>query len=166
MRSWMEDLPPFVDSVGVFVDEKVSQVKKISELCRLTCIQLHGHETPDYCSEFPKERVIKAIRIQKGFKPAAIKPYLPYISGILLDSPRSGERFDWNIARLVREAYADLPLILAGGITADTVDEAVRIVQPYAIDVSSSVETSPGVKDPQKVQDLIQRLHDHPSFIP
>lgn len=158
VKSWLEDMPPFVQTVGVFVDEKPAQVKKIFDLCGLSYVQLHGQESPEYCAELPKGGVIKAFRVKNGFHPGMIKPYIAHISAVLLDSASSGESFDWSVARQVREAYPETPLILAGGIAADNVDEAVRQVRPYAIDVSSSVESSPGVKDPVKVQDLLRRL--------
>ncbi len=163
VKGWIEELPPFVQAVGIFVDEKITNVKKLSDLCGLSYIQLHGQEPPDYCEKLPKNRVIKAFRVKNGFSPDKVKPYLPHISAVLLDSPSSGETFDWNEACRVRDAFPDVPLILAGGITVDNVEEAVRQVQPYAIDVSSSVETAPGIKDPAKVQDLLQRIASPPS---
>ena len=158
VQGWLEEMPPFVHSVGVFVDEKITQVKKIAEHCRLSFIQLHGQETPEYCASLPKSEVIKAFRVKNGFKPDMIRPFVPHVSAVLLDSAAAGESFDWDVACRVQDAFPDLPVILAGGITPDNVDDAVRQVQPYAIDVSSSVESSPGVKDPRKVQDLLQRL--------
>lgn len=163
VKGWIEELPPFVQSVGIFVDAKIGHVKKISELCRLSCVQLHGHESPDYCGELPKASVIKAFRVKNGFSPESVKPYLPCVSAVILDSPSSGEVFDWNVARQVRQAFPDLALILAGGITAENVEDAVRQVRPYAIDISSGVESAPGVKDPAKVQEILHRLSSKPS---
>ena len=165
VKGWLEEMAPFIHTVGVFVDEKPAQVKKVADLCGLSYVQLHGQETPEQCAELPKNRVIKAFRVKKGFDPEKVKPYIPYVAAILLDSPSSGASFDWTVARQVREAYPDLPVILAGGISPDNVEEAVRVVQPYAVDVSSSVEISPGVKDPAKVQDLLHRLASIPSLV-
>lgn len=163
VREWMEEMPPFVHTVGVFVDEKAPHVKKVLDLCGLDFIQLHGQETPEYCAELPKKRVIKAFRIKNGFGPDKVLPYIPHVSGVLLDSPLSGEICDWGMACRIREAFPELPVILAGGITPDNVEDAVRHVQPYAIDVSSGVEISPGVKSAAKIQDLLHRIASLPS---
>lgn len=166
VSAWQEVIPPFVHTVGVFVDEKIGQVNNITDHCGLSYIQLHGQEPPEYCGDLPKSKVIKAFRVKKGFDVERIKPYIPYVAAILLDSAKSGEVFDWSIAVRIRDAYPETPLILAGGLTLDNVEEAIRQVQPYAIDVSSSLEVSPGVKDPAKVQDLLNRIASIPSPIP
>ncbi|MBI4178140.1 phosphoribosylanthranilate isomerase [bacterium] len=158
VKGLVEFVPPFVHTVGVFVDEKPAHVKKVCESCSLSYIQLHGAETPEYCEAFPKNRLIKAFRVKPGFDPETVRKYLPRVAAILIDSAESGIEFDWDVARRVRQIAADVPLILAGGLTADNVEEAVRAVQPYAIDVSSGVETAPGVKNAAKVQELLQRL--------
>jgi len=163
VKAWIEDMPPFVHAVGVFVDEKASQVKKVAQLCGLSYIQLHGQETPEYCAALPKNRLIKAFRVKNGFGPDKIAPYVPHVGGILLDSAASGEGFDWRVACAIREAFPDMPLILAGGLNVENVEEAIRVVHPYAVDVSSSVETTPGVKDPAKVQELLHRIASIPS---
>ena len=163
VKGWLEEMPPFIHTVGVFVDEKPAQVKKVADLCGLSYVQLHGQETPEHCAELPRNRVIKAFRVKNGFDPGVVKPYVPHIAAVLLDSSTSGESFEWARARKVRDAFPELPLILAGGITADNVEEAIRQVQPYAIDVSSSVESAPGVKDPSKVLELVQRISTFPS---
>lgn len=165
VKGWIEVIPPFVQTVGVFVDEKPAQIKKVCELCGLAYIQLHGQESPKYCESFPKHRLIKAFRVKNGFEPDRVKEYIPHVSAILLDSSSSGTEFDWNIARHVRDLCSDTPLILAGGITSDNVEEAIRTVQPYAIDVSSGVEAAPGVKDPTKVQELLQRISAIPAVV-
>lgn len=158
VKSWLEEIPPFVHTVGVFVDEKITQVRKVSDLCELSYVQLHGQETPEYCSKLPRSKVIKAFRVKNGFCAETVRPYVGLVSAILLDSAASGESFDWSRARAVRDAFPELPLILAGGINAENVEDAVRQVHPYAVDVSSGVESSPGVKDSAKIQELIHRL--------
>lgn len=165
VKGWLESIPPFIHTVGVFVDEKPAHVKKVAELCNLSYIQLHGQESVQYCEEFQRNRLIKAFRVKNGFDPASVKSFLPWVSAILLDSGASGTPFDWNMARRVKDLCPDMPLILAGGITADNVEEAIRIVQPYAIDISSGVETAPGVKDPNKVQDILSRIAAIPASV-
>ncbi len=158
VQSWVEDMPPFVSTVGVFVDEKITQVKKMVDLCGLGRVQLHGQEPPEYCAKLPRSRVIKAFRVKEGFTSDMVKPYVPYVSAVMIDSVSAGETFDWSVARRIRDENPDLPVIVAGGISMDNVEEIVEQVDPYAIDVSSGVESSPGVKDPAKVEELLRRI--------
>jgi phosphoribosylanthranilate isomerase len=119
-------------------------------------VQLHGDETSEYC-ELIRRRVIKAFRVRDVKSLDEVGNYR--VAGILLDaySPVSyggtGLTFDWDFARSASEHG---PIILAGGLTPDNVREAVNRVAPYAVDVSSGVESAPGRKDPQKVSDFIR----------
>jgi phosphoribosylanthranilate isomerase len=151
-------LPPFVSRVGVFVDAPESLLRETAAICGLDTLQLHGDESPEFCRQFQPWNVIKAFRMQNR----AALSRLPEYRGLawLLDSyvpgqlGGSGARFDWDQA--VEASKLGGRIILAGGLTPENVAEAVRRVQPYAVDVSSGVESAPGRKDPHKIRDFIQ----------
>lgn len=151
-------LPPFVMSVGVFVNADRKYIKHVSEKCRLDVIQLHGEETPATCLAMP-HRVIKAIKISEPEDLEKIPQYLGTVSSILLDTKvagiegGSGKVFDWGLALKAKEY--EIPLILAGGITHANLAKAVHLVNPYAVDLSSSVESAPGKKDYNKMREII-----------
>ena len=140
-------LPPFVQTVGLFVNEESAIVNAIADRCGLDIVQLHGEELPNYCHAF-KRRVIKAFRVKDASSLDAMADYC--VAGTLLDawSPvapgGTGTTFNWDIAA---KAAASRSIILAGGLTPENVAEAVSTVQPYAVDVSSGVESAPGKKD-------------------
>lgn len=147
-------LPPFIQTVGLFVDEDPDRVNWTADFCGLDLVQLHGTETPDYCCGI-RRRVIKAFRIRSHESLASLRSYSA--AGYLLDawsdtSPGgTGTSFDWQLAA------GDLPrekIILAGGLTPANVVSAIRAVRPYAVDVSSGVETAPG----KKCHDLIRQF--------
>lgn len=149
-------LPPFVQTVGLFVNEETEQINWTVDYCGIDVVQLHGDETPDDCLEV-KRRVIKAFRIQNNI---SIDPLNKYqVSGYLLDawSPDAyggtGRTFNWELAEAAKQ-YG--PVILAGGLLPENVAEAIKVVNPYAVDVSSGVESSLGKKDPQKVRAFIR----------
>lgn len=149
-------LPPFVTVVGLFVNADIEMLNSTAERCGLDLVQLHGDETPEFCS-MVNRRVIKVFRVKDGQSLDPIKDY--HVAGYLLDaySPQvyggSGLTFNWDIAR---DAKKFGPVILAGGLTPDNVRQAVETVEPYAVDVSSGVEASPGKKDPVKVKLFIE----------
>ncbi|MSN27284.1 MAG: phosphoribosylanthranilate isomerase [Geobacter sp.] len=153
----IRQLPPFVQTVGLFVNEQLTVVNGIADRCGLDLIQLHGEESPGFCSGV-KHRVIKAFRV----KDAASLDHMPdyNVAACLLDawSPAAhggtGETFNWEIAAAA--AAVSSRIILAGGLTPENVAEAVEAVHPYAVDVSSGVESAPGKKDPVKIRNFIQ----------
>ena len=152
----IRSLPPFVQTVGLFVDEDLATVNTIADECGLDVIQLHGEETPAYCASV-RRRIIKAFRVRDITALDSVLQY--HCSGYLLDawSPTSlggtGQTFNWEIAaEAVNRGHR---ILLAGGLTPDNVAEAVKRVQPYAVDVSSGVECSPGRKDADKVRMFI-----------
>lgn len=153
-------LPPFVQAVGLFVNETAERVNGVARECRLDMVQLHGDETPAYC-DLMERRVVKVFRVKDGATIAAMQQYR--VGGYLLDTWSSaayggtGHTFDWE---LIRDAGQHGPLILAGGLTPDNVAEAVKRVRPYAVDVSSGVEASPGKKDPARVREFIHRAKE------
>ena len=161
-RDIIARLPPFVTTVGVFVNTVVDMVKDIKEFCRLGVIQLHGEEGPEYCAEIPGT-VIKAIRIKDLGDIGRLKEYDTEgnnVGAFLLDTFKEGtpggtaETFDWSIA--VEAKRCCERIILSGGLTPDNVAEAVARVAPYAVDVSSGVESAPGIKDPGKLRRFIE----------
>lgn len=156
-REIVAALPPFITAVGLFVNEELEKVRAIAHFCGLGSVQLHGDEPPEGCS-LPPYRTIKALRV-KGEETLENLSSWP-VSALLLDAwvpdtyGGTGHRFDWQLAaRAAREHR----IILAGGLTPENVREAVRTVRPYAVDVSSGVETAPGRKDPEKVREFIRR---------
>jgi phosphoribosylanthranilate isomerase len=140
-------LPPFVQSVGLFVNEEPATVNSVAERCGLDLVQLHGEESPDYCVAI-KRRIIKAFRVKDVSSLDDMENYR--VAACLLDawSPAAhggtGTTFNWEIAA---RAAASQPIILAGGLTPENVAGAVATVNPYAVDVSSGVESAPGKKD-------------------
>ncbi len=155
VKQIVQVLPPFVETVGVFVDETAERINRIAETCKLDAVQLHGKETPAFCRRI-RRKVIKAVRVENA---ASLKGLDRYpVSGFLLDAwsekapGGTGETFDWN---WVHRGKKFGPVILAGGLTPANVRQAVKRVQPYAVDVCSGVEKSLGVKDPDKVRAFV-----------
>lgn len=150
-------LPPFVQTVGLFVNRTADFVNRTAAFCRLDLVQLHGDEPPAFCENVAR-RVVKAFRVKDISSLDPIRHYRA--AAFLLDaySPKAyggtGLTFNWEAAK-VAKAYG--PIILAGGLTPDNVREAVKTVIPYAVDVSSGVESTPGKKDPAKVREFIRR---------
>ncbi len=149
-------LPPFVVKVGVFVDAEPETVLEAVRVCGLDLLQFHGDETPDYCLQF-NLMSMKAFRIRDAESLAALPAY--HTDAWLLDAFVAGQpggtgaTFNWDLA--VEARKLGRPVFLAGGLTPENVATAVRRVQPYGVDVSSGVESAPGVKDYQKVRDFI-----------
>jgi len=144
--SIIRKLPPFVQTVGLFVNEDLTVVNATANICGLDLVQLHGEETQDFCMNVNR-RVIKAFRVKNMTSLNEIKDYR--VAACLLDAwsdsayGGTGKTFNWEIAT----AATSQRIILAGGLTPDNVAEAIRQVKPYAVDVSSGVESSPGKKD-------------------
>jgi phosphoribosylanthranilate isomerase len=150
---------PSVIQVGVFVDEEPELIARIADACGLNSIQLHGEESPDVVDTL-RERglsVIKGLRVEGPSAIERMRAFRP--SYFLLDSyvpgqpGGTGHAFDWQLAR---QAAGRTPVILAGGLSPESVGEAVRIARPWGVDVSTGVERAPGRKDPRKVQRFVQ----------
>ncbi|MBI5664804.1 MAG: phosphoribosylanthranilate isomerase [Nitrospirae bacterium] len=157
-RSIISQLPPLVTTVGVFVDEEMSNLKKIISHTGLDVVQLHGSEPPEYIRL--SNKTIKAIRV-KDLADLEVLNHYKAASAFLLDtySPGSiggtGHVFNWEIAV---EAKKMGRIILAGGLTPDNIEEAIKLVQPYAVDVASGVEGNiKGKKDHNKLRSFIER---------
>lgn len=154
-------LPPFVQVVGLFVNEEIRMVHEVADRCHLDLVQLHGDESADYCRQI-RRRVLKAFRVRSPNCLDLIRDY--QVSGYLLDafSPSfyggTGTSFNWEIAAEAVKRHQRI--VLAGGLTPDNVAEAIRQVHPWAVDVSSGVESAPGRKDTQKVRGFIRNAKD------
>ena len=152
-------LPQFVSTVGVFVNEDKNTIRKTVSQAGIDVIQLHGEEPPAAC-KFPEHLVIKAIRVKSIDNLEIISKYRDKVSAFLLDTytPEifggTGQIFNWDIAV---EAKKFGRVILAGGLTPANIEKAVRLVLPYAVDVSSGVEAEKGRKDHKKMKLFIER---------
>lgn len=153
------ELPPFLLRVGVFYNQPVEEVEKIAQRCALDRIQLHGDETPEVCARFG-HRTIKTIRVKDQSFLERLGPYRDRVEAFLLDTHREGQAggtggtFNWEIAA---RAKGMGKIILAGGLTPENVAEAVAVVQPYGVDVSSGVEAAVGKKDLRRVRRFVER---------
>ena len=157
----ISQLPPFVAKVGVFADVPMERVKEAMNVCPLDLAQLHGEESPAYCAAlFP--RAIKTFRVKDEEVLSLISNY--QASAYLLDTfdtailGGTGQRFDWRIAQ--KAVALDRPIILSGGLNPDNIQEAVTMVRPYGVDVSSGVEARPGKKALRKMQQFFSRLRE------
>ena len=145
-------LPPFVTTVGLFVDADEADVKSILEWVPLDLLQFHGNESEEYCRSFGRP-YFKAIRMAEEVDLNEEAARYASASALLLDSYQkgvpggTGDAFNW--ARI--PDGLDKPIILAGGLGPENVEEAIRTVRPYAVDVSSGVEAAKGIKDAEKI---------------
>ncbi len=166
-RKITKKIPAFVQIVGVFMDHDPVELEEIIEYSRLTCVQLHGRETPDYCrllgKAVPPCKIVKAFRVGSGFDHDQLTAYKKYVSGILLDTYVKGQEggtgkvFDWS---LITDDNLRSQLILAGGISPDNVTQAITTVRPFSLDVSSGVEMSPGKKDHAKIKEFAAKVRE------
>lgn len=146
-RSIIQQLPPFVTTVGLFVDASCEEVQQVLAQVPLNLLQFHGDEPESYCQQFAVPW-IKALRMQPDVDIVAKIAEYPHANGILLDAwhPQlkggTGESFDWR-----HWPQSNKPLILAGGLTPENVTEAIHLTQAYAVDVSGGVEVSKGIKE-------------------
>lgn len=156
-RAIVQALPPFVTTVGLFVNAERREVEQVLQHIPLSLLQFHGDEDAAYCDSFD-ERYIKAVSMKEGIDLHRVVEEFSTASGLLVDSYHpnipggTGHRFDWS--RIPKRL--SLPLILAGGLAADNIEKAVLSVSPYAVDVSSGVEASKGIKDSVKMSQLIR----------
>ncbi|MBW2329121.1 MAG: phosphoribosylanthranilate isomerase [Deltaproteobacteria bacterium] len=158
-------LPPFVDTVGVFVDRDREEVEEIIRYCRLDYAQLHGQESAKYCERLTRIaapcQVLKALRVGEHLQAEDIAPYNEHVKGFLLDTFQkdvmggTGKSFDWSI---IERLALEKTYILAGGLDVDNVLRAIEAVRPYAVDVNSGVEKSPGQKDHELIKAFVNRV--------
>ena len=161
VRAIVDTLPADVMPVGVFVDPTESEVRLVADEARLGAIQLHGQESPDFCRALP-DRVLKAVGIGADTAVETVLDWPAEVT-VLLDADDSEQRggtgrtIDWALAGRVA---AQRRIFLSGGLTADNVGEAIRMVRPYGIDVSTGVEREPGVKDEKRLCALFEAVHE------
>ncbi len=161
VRSIIDTLPPFVVTVGVFVNEAEETIRQIAGFCGLHLIQFHGNESPGFCQGFMPD-AIKAFRLQDASSLLSIISYQGHVRAVLLDSYQkeikggTGKTFPWDLAVKVK-GFA-LPIILSGGLTPSNIEQAILAVRPFAVDVNSGIEKRPGEKDPVLIKQLIETI--------
>lgn len=152
-------LPPFINRVGLFVNADSSFIDEVLCEVPLDTLQFHGDESPIECSQYAMP-FIKALRVTAEMDIAKMAKDYHQASGLLLDAFHkeayggTGNRFDWGLAKV----ETDLPIILAGGLSPDTVADAIKQVGPYALDVSSGVEKAKGIKDIAKIKQFVANI--------
>jgi len=151
-------IPPFMTTVALFLDARQDFIQQVLNTAPVDLLQFHGDECPADCGTFGRP-YIKAIGMKGGVNAQAYADTYPDAQGFLLDSHAVGEaggtgqRFDWaSVPKLNK------PVILAGGLRPDNVAEAVNLARPYALDISSGVESSPGIKDKDMMQEFISEV--------
>jgi phosphoribosylanthranilate isomerase len=160
-RAIVSALPPFVTTVGVFVNQPTAYVNGVAALARLSAVQLHGDETIDEAARVARP-VVKAIGVSAATQAGAADAWPARVT-MLVDAhdPRrrggTGRTIDWTIAAAIA---ARRRTILSGGLTADNVADAVARVRPFGIDISSGVERAPGIKDHARMRALFEVVHD------
>jgi phosphoribosylanthranilate isomerase len=155
-------VPPFVGAVALFVNAPVAEVRAVLERVRPGMLQFHGEETPAYCAQFGVPW-LKACRMREGVDLLEYMRPFSGAAGWLLDSHVEeyggvGESFDWSLVPAERVREQMRPLVLSGGLTCQNVREAVRRVRPWAVDVSSGVESAKGIKDAAKIAAFIAEV--------
>jgi phosphoribosylanthranilate isomerase len=160
-REVIEQLPPFVTTVGLFVDPDARTIEAVLREAPLQLLQFHGNEAPDFCASFGLP-YLKACRVAPGTDLLQYAALYGRARGLLLDAfvdgahGGTGRSFDWSL--IPRDL--PLPVVLAGGLTPANVGEAIRAVRPWAVDVSSGVEREKGVKDAAKIAAFMRGVRD------
>lgn len=158
-REIVAALPPFVATVALFMDDDAERVRQILDEVRPTLLQFHGDESDEWCAQFGHP-FLKAVAMGEGVVALSHLHDFPHAAGLLLDGHAAGEAggngkvFDWS---LLPDGLAQ-PVIVAGGLHADNVGDAVRAVRPWAVDVASGVESAPGIKAPDRLEAFIHAV--------
>jgi phosphoribosylanthranilate isomerase len=159
-REIVAALPPFVTSVGLFVDADPDYVRSVLEQVPLDVLQFHGNESPDYCAQFSRP-YLKAVRVKPGLNLLEYAAAYAQARGLLVDAfvegvpGGTGEGFDWSLL----PSDLSLPLILSGGLHPGNAKDAIEEVRPWAVDVSSGVESAKGIKDVAKIAAFIREVN-------
>ncbi len=159
VKKIIEQLPPFITPVGVFVNHNLGAMRDIIGHCGLRVVQLHGDEDHHFCHRLRryKVKIIKAFRVESSFTPSVVEPFKA--DAYLFDTfskdayGGTGTNFDWTLLKDIKSA--NVPIILSGGLNSQNVIEPVNNLKPYAVDVNSGVEEAPGKKDHGKMKDFI-----------
>ena len=160
-KAVIETLPPFVTTVGVFVNEKLKTIKEIRAYCGFDLVQLHGDETPRMCASL-MPHVIKAFQLKDASSLSVLETYVGKTRAFLFDtySKRkrggTGQTFDWKLA--LEGKRHGVPVILSGGLSPDNVKDAIKMTAPFAVDIGTGVEESPGKKDVDQMKRLMKTL--------
>ncbi len=166
----IQTLPPFVVSVGLFVNASLVEVQKAHMHARFTCLQFHGGETPEQCAQIAENLrlpFIKAVPVDSKIDLNSIEASFSAVStcfqGLLLDTPSgsyggAGLTFDWSVIKGRYNQNNNCKFILAGGLTSQNIGAAITMVRPYAVDVSSGIESSHGKKNLQKMTDFMNAV--------
>ena len=164
-REIVDELPPFVSAVGVYVDPEEGWVEESSNIARLSLLQFHGDESPEFCDQFSLP-YIKALRVREGMDLLQYEDRYSSARGLLLDTYTegmpggTGDTFNWD---LIPQGLT-VPLILSGGLHPGNVTMAIKKVQPWAVDVSSGVESAKGIKDAEKIADFMRGVRHSESL--
>lgn len=160
-RDIIKKLPPFVKTVAVFVNEDEKVMKEIIEYCGIDIVQLHGDELPGLCNIF-MPHTIKAFGVKDESTFEDISPYVDSVKAFLLDTYSdkkaggTGKVFNWDIVKKIKTF--NVPVILAGGLSPANIEDAVKKVNPYAVDINSGIESSPGKKDHGLMMELFEKI--------
>lgn len=160
----INSLPPFIKTVGVFVDEDLSTIRDIVDFCGIDMIQLHGNESPEFCSNL-MPHTIKAFRLKDASSLSSMRPYRGQIRAMLLDTYKkgikggTGKTFDWDLALMAGKS--GIPVILSGGLSPSNIQRAISVVKPYAVDVNSGIEKIPGKKSPILMKQLMETIRQN-----
>lgn len=153
-------LPPFITTVGVFVNQSLDEIASLKEKTGIDAVQLHGDESPEFCNAVPY-KLIKALRIKDNIDREEVELYS--VQAILFDKHSedsyggTGRSFNWDI---LRNLDISKEIILSGGLTPENVCQAMETVKPYGVDVSSGVEDSPGKKNHVKLRKFIEAVRN------
>ena len=154
-------LPAFTSVVALFVDEQEARIREVLARVPIDCLQFHGDEPAEACRIYDK-RYIKAVSMREGIDIAALADHYHDAAGLLLDAFHpdtkggTGSQFDWAMI----PQSCTLPVILAGGLDETNAKQAVQAVRPYALDVSSGVESAKGIKDSLKIAAFIKQVNE------
>jgi len=160
-REIIRAVPPFVKTVGVFVNEAPATIREVMQHCGLDLVQLHGDESPALCEEL-MPCTIKALRIKDESSLQTSQPYYGKVRALLLDTYSkekaggTGKTFDWKLAIKIKEQGT--PIIISGGLAPSNIAAAIHTVRPYAVDVNSGVEKYPGKKSHILIKALMAEL--------
>lgn len=160
VREIVQRFPGEVLKVGVFVNEELGDVQTIMREAGLGAIQLHGDESPEYCSKFPGWYVIKTFAVTDSFDVQVVEAY--DVDAIMLDTKHhslrggTGRVFDWSVARQAALTFPDL--YLAGGLSPENVENAIKTVRPFAVDACSALEDRPGKKNAERMREFVNAV--------
>jgi phosphoribosylanthranilate isomerase len=163
---WLASLPSQIRKVAVLVNPTLEHALRIAALPFIDSLQLHGSEAPEFCRELAGQGVpfAKALPVVDAYSLADVQSF--HTNWIVLDSAKagvfggSGTRFDWQLARDLTESQTHLNVVLAGGLMPDNVAEAIRVVRPFGVDVTTGVESSPGRKDHARLRAFIDAARE------